>query len=39
VKDSSQVLVGVGVSILIGIVLFALSRSAIPSPDNPFLNA
>ena len=38
-KDSSQVLVAVGVSFLIGIVLLGLSGSTVPSADNPFLNA
>ncbi len=37
-KDSHQVLVVAGVSILIGIVLFGLSRSNITSADNPFLS-
>jgi hypothetical protein len=37
-KDSNQVLVGLGVSILIGVVLLGLSRSAVPLTDNPFLN-
>ena len=38
-KDSHQVLVVASVSILIGIVLIGLSRSNIPSADNPFLSA
>jgi uncharacterized membrane protein YczE len=38
-KDSRQALVGVGVSILIGIILIGLSRTNIPSADNPFLSA
>jgi hypothetical protein len=38
-KDSRQVLVIAGVCILIGIVLIGLSRSNIPSADNPFLSA
>jgi hypothetical protein len=38
-KDSNQALVGAGVSILIGIILIGLSRSNIPSADNPFLSA
>ncbi|TRZ51081.1 MAG: hypothetical protein D4S01_05535 [Dehalococcoidia bacterium] len=39
-KDSHQALVVAGVSILIGIVFIALSRSSnIPSEDNPFLSA
>jgi hypothetical protein len=38
-KDSHQVLVVAGVSILIGIILIGLSRSNIPSADNPFLSA
>jgi hypothetical protein len=38
-KYSHQVLVVVSVSILIGIVLIGLSRSNIPSADNPFLSA
>ena len=38
-KDSNQVLVGLGVSILIGVVLLGLSRSPVPAADNPFLNA
>jgi len=37
-KDSHQVLVLASVSILIGIVLYGLSRSInLPSPYNPFL--
>ena len=38
-KDSQQVLVVAGVSILIGIILIGLSRSNIPSAYNPFLSA
>ena len=38
-KDSHQALVLVGVSIIIGIILIGLSRSNIPSADNPFLSA
>ena len=38
-KDSHQVLVVAGVSILIGIVLIGLSRSNITSEYNPFLSA
>ena len=38
VKDSSQVLVAVGVSILIGVVMLGFSRSPVPLADNPFLN-
>ena len=38
-KDSRQALVGLGVSILIGIMLIGLSRTDITSADNPFLSA
>jgi hypothetical protein len=38
-KDSHQVLVVAGVVILIGIVLIGLSRSNIPSTQNPFLGS
>jgi sensor histidine kinase regulating citrate/malate metabolism len=37
-KDSHQALVVAGVAILIGIVLIGLSRSNIPSTQNPFLS-
>jgi small basic protein len=38
-KDSRQALVGVCVSTLMGIILIGLSRTGIPSADNPFLSA
>lgn len=38
-KDSHQALFGAVVSILFGIVFIGLSRSNIPSADNPFLSA
>ena len=38
-KDSHQTLVFAGVSIIIAIIFIGLSRTNIPSPDNPFLTA
>jgi hypothetical protein len=38
-KDSHQVLFIASATILIGIILIGLSRSNIPSADNPFLSA
>jgi cytochrome b561 len=38
-KDSNQALVGVCLSTLMGIILIGLSRTNIPSADNPFLSA
>ena len=38
-KDSHQTLVFAGVSIIIAIIFIGLSRTNIPSADNPFLTA